>query len=507
MGTARPLRAHLLNSVELPERYLVLGHVASGGMASVWSAEDVLLGRRVAIKLLDERFQHEETAVARFKREARTAAKLSAHRNVVTIYDVGEIDGRAFIVMEYLPGGTVATRLRLGPVPRAEILRWLRDAADALDYAHRSGVVHRDIKPGNLLLDRDGVLHIGDFGIARLLSEATITATGQLFGTAAYLAPEQALGQPASAASDRYALCVAAFELLTGERPFAAEHFAAQAGQHIEDAPPRASERNNLLPRALDPVLAKGMDKDPAERWPTAGALVDELEHALTEGVPAPARTTRLPRPATPPRGANLAADGGRRRRAAVIAALAAVALAAGALAAVANHGSSPTHPRAEHLAKPAAPHAAAHARPRPVTRSTPTTTGAPQTASTGASAAALEARGHQLMVDGSYAQALGVLQRAVSAADPGTLTYAYALYDLGHTLRVSGNPRAAIPILERRLQIPNQLGVVRHELALAERAAGAPAAKSGGASGGAPLAPGDHRRHNRGRHGGRGGQ
>src|ERR1700759_3950381 len=140
--------------------------------------------------------------------------------------------------MEYLAGGPVADALRGDSVRRVHAVKWLQEAASALDFAHSRGVLHRDIKPANLLLDRDRTLHVADFGIARLGAEDTITGTGQVLGTAAYLAPERALGRPATEASDRYSLAVVAYELLVGERPFTASHFTTQARQHVEDDPP-----------------------------------------------------------------------------------------------------------------------------------------------------------------------------------------------------------------------------------------------------------------------------
>src|SRR3954454_19266311 len=226
--------------VTLPDRYEVVRHLARGGMATVWEAEDKLLGRRVAVKVLAEHLAEDSAARDRFQREARAAARVSNHPNVVTIYDVGETDGRPFIVMELLTGGTVAQRLRDGRPSHEEALGWLGQAADVIDDTHERGLVHRDIKPGNLLLDGRGRLAVADFGIARLAHDQTVTATGQVLGTAAYLSPEQALGEAATAASDRYSLAVVAFELLTGERPFSAEHFAGQARQHIEAPPPPA---------------------------------------------------------------------------------------------------------------------------------------------------------------------------------------------------------------------------------------------------------------------------
>src|ERR671917_1522584 len=239
--------------ISLPDRYRVVRHIANGGMASVWEAHDELLDRRVAVKVLAAHLGEDERARKRFAREARTAAGLSSHPNVVTIYDVGEHDGKSFIVMELVSGGTVADRLRAGDeIPHRVALRWLGEAGSALDAAHEAGIVHRDVKPANMLLDEKGRLAIADFGIARLGLEDQITQTGQVLGTAAYISPEQATGEGATPASDRYALAVVAFELLTGERPFQAENFAAQARAHVEDDPPAASSINPDLPPEVD---------------------------------------------------------------------------------------------------------------------------------------------------------------------------------------------------------------------------------------------------------------
>ena len=203
MGDRSHPDARVRPQLGLPDRYEVVRHIASGGMASVWCARDRALGRNVAIKLLAERFADDPAGSERFTREARAAARLSGHPNVVMIYDVGETDesagapGRAFIVMEYLAGGTVADALRVDSVRRVHTVKWIHEAAAAVDYGHERGVLHRDIKPANLLLDRDRVLHVADFGIARLGTEDTITGTGQVLGTASYLAPERALdGRP-----------------------------------------------------------------------------------------------------------------------------------------------------------------------------------------------------------------------------------------------------------------------------------------------------------------------
>ena len=315
----------------------------------------------------------DDSSRERFVREARAAASLSDCDHVVTIYDVGEHAGRTFIVMEYFGGGTLADRMR-GPglVPHHTALRWLEEAATALDCAHDHGIVHRDIKPANLLLDDGDRLAVADFGIAHV-ADATrqLTVAGTVLGTAAYLSPEQALGEPATSASDRYALAVVAFELLCGERPYRAEHTAAQARQHVEAEVPRITDRAPHLPPAVDVVLARGLAKDAAERPATAGQLVAELERALREPAPVPTQATqrivrptarrRAPRaPGTADRRTPVSASrpGARRGRRPILVALVALAalVAAGTvLALTAGGGDEPergaagtTAPRAQ---------------------------------------------------------------------------------------------------------------------------------------------------------------
>lgn len=463
-----------------------------------------MLDRGVAVKLMAEQLAADETAVRRFKREARAAARLSEHANVVTIYDVGQSpptpglpSGRPFIVMERLSGGTVADALRAAPVRPVRAMRWLGEAAAAIDFAHSRGVVHRDIKPSNLLLDEARVLHVGDFGIALVATEDTVTATGQLLGTAAYLAPEIALGQPGTEASDRYALAVAAFELLTGERPFTARHFAAQARQHIEEPPPPASPRNPRLPRAVDAVLAKGMSKRPEDRFASAGELVAALDAALAEGNHRPAelddapRTIRMRRPPPPV----VSASRRRPSRALALGGLVALILGVGIAAAMAG-GGRPAASGVVAATGSAVSRTAAKAMPSRAPVPTPV-------AAVTQSADALEAQGHRLMLAGDYSRAIPLLRQAVATAPRNSLTYAYALYDLGRSLRLSGDPRAAIPILEQRLKIPNQTGVVRAELALAKTAAGGGGPQPGPAGEAPPRPAGP--KHNHG-HGGDGG-
>src|SRR3954467_9300013 len=268
--------------ISLPDRYRVIRHLANGGMASVWEAHDQMLDRDVAVKLLAPHLSEDERAPQRFQREARAAAGLSSHPHVVTIYDVGEHDGRTFMVMELMRGGSVADVLRKeGKIDRKRALRWLREAASALDAAHAAGIVHRDIKPANLLLDEHDRLAIGDFGIARLAWEEQVTQTGQVLGTAAYISPEQAMGEAATAASDRYSLAVVAFELLTGEKPFQAEDFPAPARAQIGGHPPRVWELDPELSERVDDVIDRGMAKDPGDRWPSSVQFVGALERTL----------------------------------------------------------------------------------------------------------------------------------------------------------------------------------------------------------------------------------
>ena len=539
MGDHPPADARAQPELGLPGRYKPLRHIATGGMASVWCARDEALGRNVAIKLLAERFADDDGAAERFMREARAAARLSGHPNVVMIYDVGETrsvgirPARGFIVMEYLAGGTVADALRVDSVRRVHAVKWLHEASAALDYAHSRGVLHRDIKPANLLLARDRTLHVADFGIARLGTEDTITGTGQVLGTAAYLAPERALGRPATDASDRYSLAVVAYELLVGERPFAATHFTAQARQHVEDEPPAASETNRALPPAVDAVLDRGMAKRPDQRWPTAQAFSQALESALREPAVRPARVapvaaataqTRTLRPAAAPAG-RTARSAPRRPvpappapelprphrwrgpRVSAIAALAAAAIVAVAVAGtIGSGGGSPASSTARDQQAAARTrtttvrHPTAPSKPATKTQSTAaqtqtqTVTATPAAATTPPPVAeTLEARGHQLMEDGSYTAAIPVLRQALSSASPGSLTYAYALYDLGRSLRLAGDPKDAAQVLWQRLQIPNQTGAVRQQLQLALLALGQQAKGGAAPAPGGPPGPGGH--------------
>jgi eukaryotic-like serine/threonine-protein kinase len=263
-------------------------------MGEVYRATDTALERTVAVKVLSDRYARQDDARARFRREALAAARLSATPNVVTVFDVAEHDGRPLIVMEYLEGGSVYERLRAGRIPQGQALTWLEQAADALDRAHASGVVHRDVKPANLLLDRDGNVHVSDFGIASASGADMLTEPGTVLGTAGYLSLEQARGEPATSASDRYSLAVVAFELLTGRRPFGGDTPTTEAFAHVHASIPRVGGVDPTLPLALDSVFDSALAKDPSQRPGTARELVRRLREALDDAPVTVAAPTKV---------------------------------------------------------------------------------------------------------------------------------------------------------------------------------------------------------------------
>jgi beta-lactam-binding protein with PASTA domain len=257
-------------------RYRILNRLGSGGMAEVWCAQDTQLGRKVALKILQPRFAQDQEFVERFRREASAAAGLQ-HPNVVNVFDRGEFDGTYYIAMEYVQGASLRDLIneRMSVEAAVGVTRQILAAAK---FAHSHGVIHRDFKPGNVLVDREGRATVTDFGIAKA-GVSEITQTGSVMGTAQYLSPEQAQGLEVTAASDLYSIGVILYEALTGFVPFEADSAVAVALKQVSEVPRPPSELNPAVPKALDAVVLKAMAKDPANRFQSA----DEFDAALTE--------------------------------------------------------------------------------------------------------------------------------------------------------------------------------------------------------------------------------
>ena len=267
-------------------RYLLSGLLGAGGMAEVFLAHDRMLGRDLALKVLKEHYAKDERFVGRFWREARSAAALN-HPNVVQIYDQGRAeDGRYYIAMEYVPGGSLKDLiLRRGPLGPSEAARLASQVAEALHAAHRRGIVHRDIKPQNVLLDEAGDAKVADFGIALAASRSSTSGTNLLFGTPSYMSPEQAMGERVGPESDLYSLGVVLYEMLTGTVPFAAEGALATAMKHLTEPPLPPRRRNASVPEAMDALVMGLLSKDPEDRYPSAAQLIEDLRRAR-EGLP-----------------------------------------------------------------------------------------------------------------------------------------------------------------------------------------------------------------------------
>src|SRR5215217_9138473 len=263
-------------------RYRVLDRLGSGGMADVYCAEDTQLGRRVAVKLLYRRFAEDEEFVERFRREASSAAGLQ-HPNIVGVFDRGEWDGTYYIAMEFLDGQTIKQLVREhGAMPPDLATDITLQVLRAAKFAHKRGVVHRDIKPHNVILDAEGRAKVTDFGIARA-GASDMTETGSIMGTAQYLSPEQAQGQPVSPRSDLYSIGVMLYELLTGRVPFDAESPVTIALKHVSEPPVPPAERNPAIPPALEAVVLRALEKDPARRFADADEFAAALEEARAQ--------------------------------------------------------------------------------------------------------------------------------------------------------------------------------------------------------------------------------
>jgi serine/threonine-protein kinase len=459
-------------------RYRVTGRAGSGGMATILLAMDQVLNREVALKRLHPGERADDAK--RLRREARIGASL-VHPNLVVVFDTIVSDDGDFIVMEYVDGRPLSELIRSGELDSQGVLAILEPLADALDYAHSNGVIHRDVKPANVLITHDGQVKLVDLGAATGADVTRVTAENEVIGTLDYIPPERLSGAAVGEApSDIYALAVLAFEMLAGRRPWpkaeAAVHLArSQAG------PPDLRERWPEIPPELAATLQRAMDPDPSRRQSSARALVSDISEALE---PATTGTQALPafEPAPP------VSTSRNRRRWLGPAALAAVLVIAAAVVALASTGggNDPNQPSAvasQSQGNDKATKGGPAEQPtETVTTTTPavtTTTPAPAAADPSAEGSALGSQlndqGYALIQDGRYEEAVPVLQRAVAAFPKGTtdLTYAYALFNLGHALRLAGDPQDAIPVLEQRLKIPDQTSTVQAELDAAEAAAG----------------------------------
>lgn len=258
-------------------RYELVSELARGGMATVYLAHDPRFNRQVAIKILPRAFTHDAQFMGRFHQEAEAVASLE-HQYVVPVYDFGEEDGQPYLVMRYMAGGSLSQRIRRGPMPVREALRVLRPIAEALDYAHTRGIVHRDVKPANILFDSSGGAYLSDFGIAKL-SEATSSFTGNAsIGTPAYMSPEQIRGgAPIDGRSDIYSLAITLYEMLAGEVPYKGETTTQQMMKHILEPVPRITQASPNIAPGIELVLMKALAKSPGDRFTTAAAFVEAL--------------------------------------------------------------------------------------------------------------------------------------------------------------------------------------------------------------------------------------
>jgi serine/threonine-protein kinase len=474
----------------IADRYRVTERLGSGGMATVYLAEDERLGRRVAVKRMHA--GSPEEVVKRFSREARIGASLN-HPNVVTVYDTVTDEDSVVIVMEYVDGESLADVVRRGPMEPREVVRVLCGVAAALDHAHEHGIVHRDVKPANVLLGRDGDVKLVDLGIATAVEGTRITHSGSVMGTAAYMAPEQLDGRDAAPATDVYALAAVAYEMLAGRpayrgaTPVEIAHAVVNGpSPELDQAPPGAAE-----------AIRHGMAFDAADRPRTASAFVDELAKALDAPT---ARTAALP-PRKPPRPAPSVFEPRRPRPRPVAPLLAVLALAlvGGVLALVilsgddggGDNGSSSSsaqerrearadrrrarreQEQAQSQGQPATP-APAPAPAEPSGESGGSNYEVPQPSGNDADdAGRLQLEGHR-MLESDPEGAIPILERSVRTFPSGTddIRLQYAYFSLGKALRLAGRPDDAIPVLELRLKNPDQRETVQRELDAAREAA-----------------------------------
>ena len=465
----------IVSGGRLKDRYRLERTLGRGGMAAVWLGHDETLDRPVAVKVLSDTIASDPGFVARFRREARTAAGLS-HPNLVGVYDFSDQGERPYLVMQFVPGENLASRLERGQ--RIDCDQLARELLDALSHIHQAGILHRDIKPANIIIEPNGTAKLIDFGIALPRDATSLTSTGLVLGTERYVAPEVMEGRPATERSDLYS-CGLVLQLCAGEcSPGLAALVAAMTSRDTRDRPLSAAHALEQLERP------------------------DVVVERATEVLDAPiaARTERLPRTdhAAPPLTPAYARSGVESNRGKIAAAILGLVAAATIVALVALSGgedsaggggqqaarsageSTPPTAAGEAAGSSEADESDLSAPPSGATGGTDGAAPPEPSGSDPAGGAALNEQGFAMIQAGEYEAAVPVLEEAVRSFPEGTsdLDYAYSLYNLGNALRLSGRPEEAIPVLERRLEIPNQEGEVRKELEAAYAEAGEPAVK-----------------------------
>jgi eukaryotic-like serine/threonine-protein kinase len=489
--------------VVLADRFRVRHRLGAGGTATVFLAEDCVLCRDVAIKRLHT--EGSEADVRRFRREARLGASLS-HPNLVTVFDTLSGSDGVLIVMEYVRGRPLSDLITPQGMDARRLLEILRPVASALDYAHEHGVVHRDVKPANVLIAEDRRVKLVDLGTATAGHLSQITAENEVAGTLTYIAPERLLGESAGEpAADVYSLAVLAFEALTGRPPHHAANPRELLDQVLHEHPPDLTEEWPQAPVKLGRVLQEGMDPDPKRRQASAGDLVRGLEAALpdrasqsfavppTESMTMPTAQERRAPPESRARSARRrrprpdvfrppGVESPRRGWLFPILACIGALLAGGAWLAYSGgggesgEGTGGKRQAADRKQAGGPEKTSAAAKGANSTTAAPSAVADPSTAVSdpGTVGAQLNEEGYSLIQQGRFAEAIPMLRRAVASFPERTsdINFAYALFNLGHALRMVGQPEEAIPILERRLQIPDQTETVQTELDAARAAA-----------------------------------
>jgi serine/threonine protein kinase len=465
----------------LDGRYRVLRHLGSGGMASVLLCQDERLGRQVAVKRL-----HADSPAdveQRFVREARLGALLN-HPNIVSVYDTATDSEGVLIVMEYVAGEALSGTLKRGPLRPERVGLMVRDLGAALDHLHGHGVVHRDVKPGNVLLRKDGVTKLVDLGIATASDQTRITSSGMVLGTATYMAPEQLEGGETGPATDIYALAVVAYEALTGQRARSGRTPMEIAHRIATEPPPDLREQVPDAPAAAAKLLEQGMARDPAERPRSAGELSTRLARALENRAtveeetavladPPTAAPTRPAPPPTPP--PERRARSGKRPIGAIALALMFLALTAAVVIGSVLSGDDGGNGSGQ-AQQPEQGQAKKEKKNEGNKKDAPEQAAPEQPAAVDpARGAALNEQGFALMQQGDFAGAVPLLEQAVASypGDSQEIGYAYALFNLGKSLNRSGRSAEAIPFLERRLVFPDQRETVQRELDLARANSG----------------------------------